>query len=130
MSAVLSAVPSVSPNATGVLPGTIAAFTVNVAEVWFAQVNKLLPASFFLDVWMCSHSARSGSRHLGSFSSSCARSLSVLMMDSKAHWFSQWWSGFVLKNASAAAAVTCDGVQRRSRGNTSLNLCDPVFHLY
>lgn len=35
ISAALSAAPSVSPRATGVLPRTIAAFTVTVTEVWF-----------------------------------------------------------------------------------------------
>lgn len=36
MSAALSAAPSVSLRATGVLPRSIAAFTVTVTEVWFA----------------------------------------------------------------------------------------------
>lgn len=47
MSTVLSAVPSVSPNATGVLPGTIAAFTVDTAEVCFGEANG------FPSLWMC-----------------------------------------------------------------------------
>lgn len=93
----LSVVPSVSPNATGVLPRKIAAFTVTVAEVWFGLVKWtgrfLLPCLwwegfffFFLDVWWRCRSVRSRGQHL-----ECWRRVSAVSLPLVHVTLLSWW---------------------------------------
>lgn len=91
MSTVISAVPSVLPcDRCSTQNHCCLYYWYSGGMFWWSE-----RVSFYMDVWMRSRSVRSHSRHLDSFSSSCTWTLSVLMMDSKAQWFSQWRSRLV-----------------------------------
>lgn len=117
-----------------------------VPDVWFGQVNELLPASLPCDrrfsywwVWCVEvfpffevKGSIPGVQDKGfcSFSSYCCCNSSVLVMHSKAQRFSMWqsrpecllWKPSLLQ--LQWQMMECSG------GYPNLNLCDPMFCVY